>query len=160
MKCHPQSRVLNAWSPAGTTILGGSETRRQSLLGESRLLGGMLLKVMPGLQSCLLPVCHKVKNVVCYPSCHDILPKCRGPIHSGLNPLKPWTKIDLSSFKLFSGVFWLQLCKSTSTENSVSKLRCAVNWRVHSRFQRLSINFVSNFEADSCWNSNILYILG
>jgi hypothetical protein len=42
---------------------------------------------------------------------HHILPQYMGLSNHGLNPLKPGTKINLSSFKLFLQVFLSQLCK-------------------------------------------------
>jgi hypothetical protein len=44
--------------------------------------------------------------------CHIVLSKLMGPRNHEMNPLKLWAKRNISSFKLFSQVFWSQLCKS------------------------------------------------
>jgi hypothetical protein len=65
---------------------------------------------------------------------HDDLPKYMGPGIHGLNPLKLRKKINFSSLKLFSQVFWLQQCKSNQYTDVVCNLylqHSEVNTRPH-----------------------------
>jgi hypothetical protein len=85
----------------GCIILGvGGNFGRKGLAGRSRLLG-LLHLFAP------LPICHEVEKLLCHMFCHHDI-----QVHGAK---QPWTgtfetmnKINLSSFKLFSQVFWLQ----------------------------------------------------
>jgi hypothetical protein len=57
---------------------------------------------------------------------HYVLPKCMGPSNHELNPLKPWAKINPSSFKLLSQIFWSQLCKTNTLAFPHLRVACSM----------------------------------
>jgi hypothetical protein len=93
IKCLPQVRVLNTWSPTGGTILrGNGDFRKWDLAGESRSLPGPL-----SLPLSLLSALHEWTAFVTWSFCHDVWlcyrpKKHTQPSDHGLNPPKPWAK--------------------------------------------------------------------
>jgi hypothetical protein len=81
MKCLSQDYVLNARSPTGSAVLGGSGNRKWGQARGTKSLGDTcLLSVScPGPHSVsLLPVHHEVKKIFC----HKLPPPgCSGQAH-------------------------------------------------------------------------------
>jgi hypothetical protein len=115
LQCPTWAQVLNTWFPVGGAILWGCEALEEGgLAGRRRSLGtwlGRLYLVLSPFPSLCFLAAVKWAASATEPgsSRHDVpshlRSKAMDPDDHGLNPLKPWAKINPSSLKLFmSGI--------------------------------------------------------